>query len=211
MAAPSTGPEGRSFWSAWLLPKTGYGSAAAVQSVGSVAAPLLAGFSFTLVGLVLASPERFRWPGTSLLLLTLAGLSLVTAVQCAAWARKWDPTPAELLNWWPDFGNLPAEARQQVYEEQRVHAGHHDRWARVTRLAYNAGILSLLAAITVSLVPPRNHSFVSPWGLAMLLAFLGFVGEIVWVFASEIGSSEIFHRWLSRASRRSGRRPAGPG
>ena len=101
MASPATGPEHESVWSRWLLPspKRGYGTSAAVQSVGSVAAPLLAGFSFTLVGLVLASPDRIRWPGASLVLLTAAGLSHVTAVQCAAWAREWNPTPSELLNW----------------------------------------------------------------------------------------------------------------
>jgi hypothetical protein len=200
MAAPPTGPEGRSFWSQWILPKTGYGSVAAVQSVGSIAAPLLAGFSFTLVGLVLASPDRIRWPGASLVLLTTAGLCLVAAVQCAAWARRWDPTPAELLNWWPGFETLPVEARDQVYEEQRLHASRHSCWARATRLFYNLGILSLLASVTVLLVPPKHHSVVSLWGLAMLLALMGFLAEMAWVVTSEILSTEIFHRWLSRWS-----------
>jgi hypothetical protein len=198
MASPDTGPPERSHLSGWWLPTGGYGAPAALQSVGSVAAPLLAGFSFTLVGLVLTSPERIRWPDASLVLFTAAGLCLVTAVQCAAWARKWDPTPTELLNWWPDIEKLPEGAREQVYEEQRIHALRHARWARATRIAYNAGILFLLAAITVLLAPPKHHSMVSLRGLAMLLAFIGFLAEITWVIASELLSTEFFHHWLNR-------------
>ena len=88
-----------------------------------------------------------------------------------------------------------------MYEAQRVHVEHHTRWARATRLAYNTGILSLLAAITVLLVPPRHTSIVSLWGLAMALAFLGFLAEVIWVAISEALSSEILNRWLSRRAK----------
>lgn len=73
MAAPPPGSSGPRDWSPWSVPKP-YGAPAALQSAGTVAAPLLAGFSFALVGLVLTSPERIRWPDATLVLLTASGL-----------------------------------------------------------------------------------------------------------------------------------------
>jgi hypothetical protein len=54
-----------------------------IKSVGGVAAPLLAGFSFTAVIAISADPGRFRWPGQAALALTLASILLIVAVQAA--------------------------------------------------------------------------------------------------------------------------------
>jgi hypothetical protein len=185
MAAPPGGSYGRRDRSPWNVPKP-YGAPGALQSAGTVAAPLLAGFSFTLVGLVLTSPGTLRWPDASLVLLTAAGLFLITAVQGASWARRWDVTPTEILSWWPNFEWLPDALQEQVFSEQHTHSKRQARWARATRLAYNGGILSLLAGMTVLLAPPKHQPIVSLRGLAMLLALLGFLGEITWVVLSEI-------------------------
>jgi len=184
MAAAPQGSFSRRPWSPWKVPDP-YGSPAALRSAGSVAAPLLAGFCFTLVALVLTSPERIRWPDATLLLLTAAGLSLIAAVQCSAWAGRWDISPTEILSWWPDFTQLPQEAREYLFKEQQTHAEHYVRWARATRLAYNGGILSLLAGVTVLLSPPDHESIVSLRGLALLLGLIGFFAELAWVVVSE--------------------------
>jgi hypothetical protein len=182
---PLYGYEARS-GSPWLLPKGPHGASAALQSIGTVAAPLLAGFSFTLVALILTSPEPIRWPGATLVLMTAAGLALVTSVQFASWARQWDVSPAELLNWWPNFKELSDVERQWVFDVQHEHIRRHTRWARATRLAYNAGILCLLAGIAVLLIPGRGQTLISLRGLALLIAILGFFAEAVWVIASTI-------------------------
>jgi len=184
MAAPPGGSYDSRSFSPWNVPRP-YGAPAALQTSGGVAAPLLAGFSFALVGLVITNPDKIRWPDATLVLLTASGLCLIAAVQCAAWARRWDVTPAELLSWWPEFDQLPEAAREDVYAEQHVHTERHRRWARATRLAYDAGILSLLAGITVFLAPLAHHSVVSLRGLALLLALLGFLAELTWVVVSE--------------------------
>ena len=185
MAAPPGGSYGRRDRSPWNVPKP-YGAPGALQSAGTVAAPLLAGFSFTLVGLVLTSPGTIRWPDASLALLTAAGLFLITAVQSASWARRWDVTPTEILGWWPNFEWLPEAIQEQVFSEQHTHSRRQARWARATRLAYNGGILSLLAGMTVLLAPPERQPIVSFRGLAMLLALLGFFAEMIWVVLSEV-------------------------
>src|SRR6185437_14336560 len=74
-----------------------------IQAAGTVAAPLLAGASFTLVALVLQSPTPFgRWQDVSLLLFVAAGLAQIFAVQSVIWTRRYMVTPDELRQWLPD-------------------------------------------------------------------------------------------------------------
>src|ERR1700735_3823437 len=93
--------EGQDVWSSagppWYLES--------IQAAGSVAAPLLAGASFTLVALVLQSTTPFsRWQDLALLLLVAAGLAQVFAVQSVIWTRRYMVTPDELRQWFPgDF------------------------------------------------------------------------------------------------------------
>jgi hypothetical protein len=61
-----------------------------VKSVGDVAAPLFAGFSFTAVIVVSVSVDKFRWPGWAILVLTIAVIVLIMAVQCSKYARDKD-------------------------------------------------------------------------------------------------------------------------
>src|ERR1700678_3842473 len=74
-----------------------------IQAAGSVAAPLLAGASFTLVALVLQSSTPFgRWQDVSLLLFVAAGLAQIFAVQSVIWTRRYMATPDELKQWFPE-------------------------------------------------------------------------------------------------------------
>jgi hypothetical protein len=166
--------------SPWRLP-VAYGSAAALQAIGTVAAPLLAGFSFTLAALVLSSPSRFRWPDITLLLLMSAGVALITAVQAAAWARRWDVSPSELLAWWPEFDALPESQRETIYREQQEHAQRHARWARATQVAYDSGILLLLAGVTLLVMPITAWHLLSVRTFAVIIGVSAFLSEVVWV------------------------------
>jgi hypothetical protein len=94
-----------------------------MESAGTVAAPLLAGFSFTLLVLVVPtfSGERTVLTGRSgvkvvqqhdafsgapevaALLLLLAGLLLVFSIQAAIYMRYHSQTPGELAEWYPQY------------------------------------------------------------------------------------------------------------
>lgn len=93
----------------------------AVESAGSVAAPLLAGFSLTLLGLIVPSfaderttaiapgglrvitekDEFSAAPEAAAGLLLLAGLLLIFSVQAAVTVRRHDHTPSEIKDLWP--------------------------------------------------------------------------------------------------------------
>ncbi|MBD0329640.1 MAG: hypothetical protein ICV64_06010 [Thermoleophilia bacterium] len=127
-----------------------YGQAAAIESMGSIAAPLLAGLSATLAVLVIDNREEFRWPGLALFLLVAAAMFLVAAIQLTFWARRFAVTPDELRMWWPHLSDDDTELRW----EQAFHRRRQETWARRARIAYNGGLLSFLGALTVAMVPP---------------------------------------------------------
>lgn len=82
-----------------------------MDGASSVAAPLLAGFAFTLLLLILptlaedngASQPFSRLPELAALLLLLAGLLLVMCVQAALTARYHTHTPGELEELYPEY------------------------------------------------------------------------------------------------------------
>jgi hypothetical protein len=154
-----------------------------IQAAGSVAAPLLAGASFTLVALVLQSSTPFgRWQDVSLLLFVAAGLAQIFAVQSVTWTRRYMATPDELKQWFPeDFtrhGERPTQWLQlfQQFNDERAR-----RWARRTRTWINAGITLLLAGIAVAVVPPGPISS-ARWPV-ITVAWIGVAVEASWVAA----------------------------
>ena len=146
-----------------------YGYPGSVESAGSVAAPLLAGFSFALIGLIVPEGTGIRWPGLALTLFVAAGLLFVAAVQCGFWARLWTVTPSDLCEWSPD------DPDDRKRAEQRLHAKGFRLWSNRLTWAYRWGILALLAGVTILLVPPGNLSGMR-WA-AIVLAAMGWLLE----------------------------------
>src|SRR6266851_2942460 len=94
----------------------------AMDSASSVAAPLLAGFSFTLIALIVPEARGIRWPGAALSLLVAAGLSFIASVQCGFWARMWSIKPSDLNDW------RPKDPDARKHAEQRAHARGNAIW-----------------------------------------------------------------------------------
>jgi hypothetical protein len=159
------------------------GRAESIQTAGSVAAPLLAGFSLTIAILLLpniSTADRTfgRWGDLSLALLLAAAILLVMAVQCAMTARGYQVTPDELLIWWGRPDGPPSGA---MLANQKVHATKNKHWASLTRLTYNLGILLLLAALPITILPPGAIS-TGRWVVAAI-AGAGFLVELIWACA----------------------------
>jgi hypothetical protein len=130
------------------------GFGAAVEGVTNVAAPLLAGFSVTAIGVVGADSDKFRWPGPALLCLTLSALLFVTCVQLGFHARRHLYSYADLTAWWTEEELADTDRRALLREEQ-----HHDfdlwhRWRGRAFAAYSGGLVVLWAGVTLVLVPP---------------------------------------------------------
>jgi hypothetical protein len=163
-----------------------YGAAKASENAGSIAAPLLAGFSLTLVALVIDKTDKLRWPNVTLLLLVGAVILLLGAVQMAVWAREYAVTPDDIVQWWPDQD----DRAQQLAEEQRGHYALYLGWNRRFRRAYHGGILLLLSAIAFAVMPPvpKPTAPPIPWEryLVFAVAWAGVLLELLWIGASTI-------------------------
>lgn len=170
---PETGTPERI--SPWNIPVR-YGDAAAVQGLASVAAPLLAGFAFTLVALILQSDRALRWPEVALLLLAIAAVGFLMVIQFAAWARAFYVTPSELYEWWGD--NPTPMARDRMERDQRRYSEAHKCWNNRARYVFNVSLILFLGSLAVVLVPPRDIS-VGRW-LALAIVATAFVLEVVW-------------------------------
>ena len=149
---------------------------ASVDAAGLVVAPLLAGFSFAVVVLILQEPAAFRWPDAALALLIAAGLALVLATQFALATKRLAVTPEQ----WLAFRELSnPENRSDDDEAMLADFTKATPTREATRLAHNLGLALLFAGVAVSLVP---HGDVSVWrAVAIGLAALACLGELVWV------------------------------
>lgn len=125
-----------------------HGYRRALDSAGSVAAPLLAGFSFTLLVLFLPSlgerattvtgrgrigvaqqTEPFSaHPEPAAVLLLSAGLLLVASVQATINMRKHSHTPGELQQWYPESFR-EVQARHAEPSEAQASFWEFEGWA----------------------------------------------------------------------------------
>jgi len=157
-----------------------------IHAAGTVAAPLLAGASFTLVALVLQSSTPFgRWQNVSLLLFVAAGLAQIFAVQSVIWTRRYMATPDELKQWFPDdFTDQGKRPTQWLQLLQRFNDERARRWAGRARAWINTGITLLLAGVAVGVVPPGPISSVR-WPV-ITVAWTGVAIEASWVAAMSL-------------------------
>jgi hypothetical protein len=145
-----------------------------IDSVGTVTLPLLAGFSITAVVVVSDDPGKFLWPGATILVLALAALVLIVAVQCAYHARvylsKEDPDHEKGLDW--------------------------VKWAR---RFYDVGLFALLIGLALVVAPHHVAGIQDYFRLAaVILALLACLGHLVWLMLDPwLGP-----RWAARILRR---------
>ena len=192
----------------WRRPSP-YGAPDSVQASGTVAAPLLAGFTITLMGLVVdTSNNGIRHRDTALLVLMAAVAFLLAAIQCAYSARRYMVLPDELTSWWPAVNDPENRGRdsllRQLQDEQFAHRLLQTQWADRFRFTYHMGIVLMLAGLAVVLIPPSAanpgpgqaaqtvaHADISTirW-LAIVLAGGSAVAELIWIAATSLNKRE---------------------
>lgn len=168
----------------WSVPSP-YGYTGAVEGMGSVASPLLAGFSITLAVLVITNATAFRWVSATLFLLVAATLALIATVQFTFRARQYVVTPSEIEEWWPD--HQEPGRRELLRREQRWHRREYESWSSRARYAYDLGLLLLLLGIAALLVPASGLHYASNGRLAAIaLALAGLAAEAAWIVRTTI-------------------------
>ena len=180
-AEPPYGPR-------WVIPNL-YGLAEALNSMGTIAAPLLGGFSLAaMVQTLTINTTEARWPDAAFLLFMLAAVLFVATVQAMFWARQYQTNPTEIKGWWPDATKPQRVA--QLRQEQRRHAAGFRMWSNRARITYSAALLCLLAALMVLAVPHPSHGQtpVLRW-LAVAVGAAAFITEAIWITGSFTNAS----------------------
>jgi hypothetical protein len=161
----------------------------AIQATGTMVAPILAGFAFAILALVLVpsakgAADPVRWRDPVLALLVFSALLLIICTQSAIRARGTLVKPDELRAWYPssvDAAGLPNQwlaGRQKALEERTARA------STVCRYTYNAGTLLLFTAIAVLLVPPSPVD--DARRVAMVAATLAVAVEAAWLTGTSL-------------------------
>ena len=176
----------------WTVP-TPYGAPAATESLSTIAAPLLGGFSVAVASLVISASDKFRLFSISLLLLAVAFVLLVLCVQCGFWSRYYFVKPDEDVAWWPDYdSNVDRQA--MVHSEQQEWYVLYRIWAARSRKTYSLGIVAFLLGLSMALVPSgTGWQAVVQW-ITVGIVGLAAIGEAIWVFASSKKSTYVPRR-----------------
>jgi hypothetical protein len=189
-ASPQGEPTGADAGGAFVPPKwqkpapLGYGQA--IDTVTTIAAPLLAGFSVATIGVIASSSDKFRWPGVTLLMLTAAAILLVTSLQCGFFARQHLYSARDVGDWWPEEDRTPA-SNERLQREQHEDIQRWRRWVPRARYTYDVGIVTLALGVAAALVPPSDSGAQVDWRWAAAsLAAAGAIGELVWIGAGPL-------------------------
>lgn len=139
----------------WSGPATP-GSPVAAEATQFVAAPLLAGAAVATIGVVGADGAQFRWPGPSMLALTIAATCLLNGIQLALRARHYLYNRGDLEAWRGALGD-DSRARRLAMRHNRDFMV----WRRINNwsaISYEAGLGMLLLGLAGLVAPPDHAS-----------------------------------------------------
>jgi hypothetical protein len=170
-------------------PAPGYYSAAsALESMGSVSAPLLAGFSLSITTIVLTASDALRWPGVTAAFSTFAALAMIASVQFAFWAKQNVATPSDMREWWDD-ADTPAGRPFRITELERYRTVFNT-YSRRARWAYDLGIVALLASLATALAPPTHATQPLLRWISAAVVLIAAGLELAWATATSIENLE---------------------
>ena len=181
---------------AWTVQKPeGYFDA--IQAIGTMVAPILAGFTFAILVLVLVPPAKneadpLRWRDPVLALLVFSALLLIISTQAAISARTTLVKPDELRAWNPSSINAAGWPTDKLGIRQKALAEHTAAASTVCRHTYNAGTLLLFTAIAVLLVPPSPVD--SARRAALAAAAVAVAVEAAWLTGTSLRQSRLSGR-----------------
>jgi hypothetical protein len=162
----------------WNRPEP-LGRAAATMSFGTIAAPLLAGFSLTTIVELVGRAQRGLRGDLAIVAFAAAAGLLVFAIQAALTAAFHQVSPADRIAWTPECRTDPVWmewVRTKQWRDEQV-ARRHRGSARGT---YNLGILAFLLGVVAVLIPEPG-GWTWPRVLALVIGGLAVASEVVLV------------------------------
>lgn len=177
----------------WDVPSP-IGWSGAIDSMGTIAAPFLAGIGIALAVLVISSEEDFPWVAPALIGLVLATAAFIACLEFAFVARSYAVTPSDLEEWASDG----SQRTEWLKTEQQTAVGKFRTWAKLTRWAYNVGIVAFSAGVACVLVPKGGLCHATDARLAVFaLAAAGCIAEVLAIAITAL----VGHKKAAKAKR----------
>jgi hypothetical protein len=165
----------------WLV-RYPLGTTDALRSMGTVAAPLLAGFALATLAVLLTGAAQVRFAGPATFALAVASSMFVLCVQFTFTGLLYSATPAERTDWLHPEPDDPSVA-QRLQRVQRKDHQLQGRYLTRARITYDIGIISLLAAL-LALVAPQHWP---SWrAAAFLVVTISLLLELIWVVGGRL-------------------------
>lgn len=161
------------------------GTVDAARAMGTIAAPLLAGFSLTTIVVLLTAgsmPER-DWGIT---VFAAAAMVFVFSMQFTYMGLMYAASPSERVDWMPRVpGHEPDEdAYADAAKVQAKDFELQERYFTRAGMLYNFGILAYTTGLALILVP---KTWTIPRGTAVAILGVAFVLEAIWVTTDLMG------------------------
>jgi hypothetical protein len=152
-----------------------------MDSVGTVASPLLGGFALASVVVISDDSRNFRWPGAAIVALAVAAILFLGALEASFNARRFIWSAADVKAWWPEIA-IGSGDEDLLRVEQSESFDLWVKWATWARRMYNVGVLALLLGLGSAIPPPpgRQVQAALRW-CATGVVFAAFIAELAWV------------------------------
>jgi hypothetical protein len=172
------------------------GKAIGVSTFGTIAAPVLTGFSLTTVVELVGRSATTRGMRGDLAIAAFTGAAglLVFAIQAALIAASYQVSPADRMAWIPE-SKLSDKAMNQLRVNQWRDEAIARRHRGIARTTYNLGILSFLLGLVAVLIPEPGR-WTWPRIVAIVTAAIAVALETVLV----TGWPDVLRRALSPSS-----------
>ncbi|MDA2807180.1 MULTISPECIES: hypothetical protein [Nocardiopsis] len=166
-----------------------HGRTESIRAMGTIAAPLLGGFSLAATATLVTAEQPPPLTGWALVALVAAAVGFVFCVQFTAAGLGYAATPEERLAWFPAAAT-DAELMARLERVQAMDADLENRYIHRARLTYRVALVAFLAGIMLICIP---DSLDWPRITAAGLAGAALAVELVWLAANALGR---YPQWL---------------
>ena len=160
-----------------------------MRALGTVAAPLLAGFDLATLTLLATADKPPRLASLAMAAVTIGAVLFLFSLQITCSGLLFAANPSEREGWVGELGASASSAR--LVEAQRKDLWLARRYFRRARWTYDLGLLATLVGIA-AIVAPGPDSSAGGW-IATTAVCTGTILELIWIIGSH---TRLRARWL---------------